>query len=83
MFDAISHRIGDGILTITLNRPDNLNASALAMGDELERSFRDVNVNVNVNDNDDVRAVIVTGAGRGLVCTVARRGTESEEGRPQ
>lgn len=58
MFDTITHRIDDGILTITLNRPDNLNAFVLTMGDELERSFREV------NDNDDVRAVIVTGAGR-------------------
>ena len=58
MFETIAHRIDDGILTITLNRPDNLNAFVVTMGDELERSFRDV------NDNDDVRAVIVTGAGR-------------------
>ncbi|MEU1208586.1 crotonase/enoyl-CoA hydratase family protein [Nocardia sp. NPDC005825] len=58
MFETITHRIDDGILTITLNRPDNLNAFVLTMGDELERSFREV------NDNDAVRAVIVTGAGR-------------------
>lgn len=58
MFETITHRIDDGILTITLNRPDNLNAFVLTMGDELERSLREV------NDNDDVRAVVVTGAGR-------------------
>ncbi|NEW37705.1 crotonase/enoyl-CoA hydratase family protein [Nocardia cyriacigeorgica] len=58
MFETITHRIDDGILTITLNRPENLNAFVVTMGDELERSFREV------NDDDNVRAVIVTGAGR-------------------
>ncbi|WP_440713857.1 crotonase/enoyl-CoA hydratase family protein [Gordonia sp. FQ] len=58
MFETITHRLVDGILTVTLNRPDNLNAFVLTMGDELERTFREV------NDDDAVRAVIVTGAGR-------------------
>lgn len=58
MFETITHEHNDGILTITLNRPDNLNAFVLTMGRELEQSFREV------NDDDSVRAVIVTGAGR-------------------
>ncbi len=49
----------DGILTITLNRPDKLNAMSYAMLDalllELDRADQD----------DGVRAVIFTGAGRG------------------
>lgn len=48
----------DGILVLTLNRPQALNAFTVEMADELEATFREV------NDDDDVRAVVVTGAGR-------------------
>ncbi|RLV49917.1 enoyl-CoA hydratase [Nocardioides mangrovicus] len=48
----------DGILTVTLNRPDALNAFDLTMAAELETLF------VAVRGDDDVRAVVVTGAGR-------------------
>ncbi|MFT3716615.1 MAG: crotonase/enoyl-CoA hydratase family protein [Gordonia sp. (in: high G+C Gram-positive bacteria)] len=48
----------DGVLTLTLNRPDQLNAFTVEMADELEHFFR------AVNDDDAVRAVIVTGAGK-------------------
>lgn len=57
-FTTIRHEVEDGILTVTLDRPDNLNAFTVEMADELERTF------VEVDDRDDVRAVIVTGAGR-------------------
>jgi enoyl-CoA hydratase/carnithine racemase len=50
--------VEDGVLTVTLNRPDALNAFTVTMAEELERTF------IEVNDQDDVRAVIVTGAGR-------------------
>ncbi len=48
----------DGILTLTLNRPDALNAFTVTMARELEDAFR------RVNDDDSVAAVVVTGAGR-------------------
>lgn len=48
----------DGILTLTLHRPDALNSFTVTMADELEDAFR------RVNDHDEVRAVVVTGAGR-------------------
>ncbi len=48
----------DGIATLTLNRPDALNAFDLTMARELERVFR------TDARSDDVRAVVVTGAGR-------------------
>ncbi|WP_456698813.1 crotonase/enoyl-CoA hydratase family protein [Aeromicrobium sp. P5_D10] len=47
-----------GILIVTLNRPESLNAFTATMADELEFVFR------QVNDMDDVRAVVVTGAGK-------------------
>ncbi len=57
-FTTISHDLEDGILTVTLDRPDQLNSFTVQMADELERTFREV------DDDDAVRAVIVTGAGR-------------------
>ncbi len=48
----------DGILTLTLNRPEALNAFTVTMARELEDAFR------RVNTEDAVAAVVVTGAGR-------------------
>jgi len=55
---TVAHSVDDGVLTVTLNRPEQLNAFTVTMADELERTFREV------NDDDTVRAVVVTGAGR-------------------
>ncbi|OWL89549.1 enoyl-CoA hydratase, partial [Mycolicibacterium peregrinum] len=57
-YKTIRHELDDGILTVVLDRPDNLNAFTVEMADELEHTF------VAVNDDDAVRAVIVTGEGR-------------------
>ncbi|MBC2641877.1 MULTISPECIES: crotonase/enoyl-CoA hydratase family protein [unclassified Rhodococcus (in: high G+C Gram-positive bacteria)] len=57
-YRTIRHEIEDGILTVVLDRPDNLNAFTVEMADELEHTF------VSVNDDDAVRTVIVTGEGR-------------------
>jgi enoyl-CoA hydratase/carnithine racemase len=57
-FETIALAVADGIATITLNRPDKLNAFTARMRDELIAAF-------DATDADDaVRAVIVTGAGR-------------------
>jgi enoyl-CoA hydratase/carnithine racemase len=48
------------VLTVTLNRPDKLNAYTAQMGRELEDAF------VAADADDNVRVVIVTGAGRGF-----------------
>lgn len=48
----------DGVATLTLDRPDQLNAFDLTMARELEQVFREDAW------SDDVRAVVVTGAGR-------------------
>src|SRR5690349_8168340 len=57
-YTTIRHELEDGVLTVTLDRPDKLNAFTVTMADELEQTF------IEVNDDDEVRAVIVTGAGR-------------------
>ncbi len=48
----------DGIATLTLHRPDALNAFNLTMARELEQVF------LTDARDDDVRAVVVTGSGR-------------------
>jgi enoyl-CoA hydratase/carnithine racemase len=59
-FEQITTETSEGILTITLNRPERLNAWTGRMGEELRAAFE-------LSDaDDDVRVVIVTGAGRGF-----------------
>jgi enoyl-CoA hydratase/carnithine racemase len=59
-FEQIRYELADGVLTITLNRPDRLNAFTETMMNELIAAF-------DASDADDeVRAVIVTGEGRGF-----------------
>ena len=57
-FETLTWEVEDGILTLTLNRPDQLNAFNLTMASELEQAFR------RVRTDNAVRAVVVTGAGR-------------------
>ena len=57
-FETLLYAVEDGIATITLNRPDKLNAFTARMMKELIEVFE-------LTDADDaVRVVIVTGAGR-------------------
>ncbi|MFD1934167.1 MULTISPECIES: crotonase/enoyl-CoA hydratase family protein [Nonomuraea] len=57
-FTQIEYGVADGIATLTLNRPERLNAFTLTMRRELIEAF-------DLADTDDaVRAVVVTGAGR-------------------
>ncbi len=56
----ITYAVADGIATITLNRPERLNAFTNTMMRELLDAFD------RVDADDDVRVVIVTGAGRGF-----------------
>lgn len=59
-FDEILYDVSDWIATITLNRPDKLNAWTFKMEAEYKRAMADAEA------RDDVRAIIVTGAGRGF-----------------
>ena len=59
-FETLLYAVEDGIATITLNRPDRLNAFTGQMMVDMMKAF-------DITDADDaVRAVIVTGAGRGF-----------------
>jgi enoyl-CoA hydratase/carnithine racemase len=59
-YEQITTDVDAGVLTITLNRPDRLNAWTQTMGRELIAAFDDA------DRDDDVRCIIVTGAGRGF-----------------
>ena len=59
-FQEILYDVADGVATITLNRPERLNAFTPTMMQEL------IDALDRVDEDDDVRAVIVTGAGRGF-----------------
>jgi enoyl-CoA hydratase/carnithine racemase len=53
-----AHNAATGIVTITLNRPDRLNALTFDVYDELRHTFR------ALNTEPGVRAIVVTGAGK-------------------
>src|SRR5260370_23348491 len=59
-YETIKYEVAEQILTITLNRPDKLNAFNGPMQKELIDAFD------QADKDDDIRAIIVTGAGRGL-----------------
>lgn len=50
--------ITDGIATVTLNRPDHMNAFTPTMGKELEMIFQEA------DKDDSIRVIVVTGAGK-------------------
>lgn len=56
----LTERPRDGVLLLTLNRPDRLNAITFRMFDELHELCR------ALKDDEGVRAVVVTGSGRGF-----------------
>jgi enoyl-CoA hydratase/carnithine racemase len=57
-FAEIEYEVADGIATISLNRPDKLNAGTARMVRDLLGAIDEVDA------DDDVRAVILTGRGR-------------------
>ena len=57
-YETLSCDLSEHILTVTLNRPEKLNAFTVTMANEL------IDVFTTASDNDEVRAIIVTGAGR-------------------
>jgi enoyl-CoA hydratase/carnithine racemase len=59
-FEQITTDVADRVLTITLNRPERLNAWTATMGRELIEALDAADA------DDEVGAIIVTGAGRGF-----------------
>ena len=57
-YEHITCDLDGAIMTVTLNRPDKLNAYTGQMGAEIAEAFE------RADGDDNVRAIIVTGAGR-------------------
>jgi enoyl-CoA hydratase/carnithine racemase len=57
-YETLSYDVEDGVLTLTLDRPDQLNAFTVEMAEELVDAF------TRASTDDEVRAVVVTGRGR-------------------
>ena len=57
-YSTLDYTTEDGILTLTLDRPDQLNAFTVTMADELVDAFD------RASGDDDVTAVVVTGRGK-------------------
>jgi enoyl-CoA hydratase/carnithine racemase len=58
MDEPVRFELADGVATLTLSRPDRLNAFSGAMGEALSAAYR------RCDEDDAVRAVVLTGAGR-------------------
>lgn len=59
-YETILVEQSEGIVTLTMNRPERLNAWTYQMGDELTAAINEGNA------DDDVIAFVLTGAGRGF-----------------
>lgn len=57
-YNTLDWQVAQGVLTLTLNRPQLLNAFTVEMADELVDAFQ------RASREDAVRAVVVTGAGK-------------------
>ena len=57
-YETLDYTVDDGILTLTLDRPEQLNAFTVSMADELVAAFD------RASTDDGVAAVVVTGRGR-------------------
>ena len=84
--EEILYAVKDRVATVTLNRPDKLNAFTTRMRDGLIETF------ARADADDDVRVIIVTGAGRAFCAGAdlsagpatfdyAKRGVQDEERR--
>ena len=59
-FNTLQYQVVDHVLTLTMNRPERLNA----FNSEMQREF--LEALDHADQDDEIRAVIVTGEGRGF-----------------
>ncbi|WP_338780188.1 enoyl-CoA hydratase-related protein [Streptomyces sp. DG1A-41] len=71
---AVLHTTGDHVLSLTLNRPETLNALTPDQRDEIVRLLSEASASA------EVRAVVLTGTGRGFCVGADLRGTAATTG---
>ena len=59
-YEEIIYNVTDNVATITLNRPNRLNAWTRLMAEEVREAM------LNAADDSGVRVIVLTGAGRGF-----------------
>lgn len=59
-YETVLYEVADGVATVTLNRPEKLNALTDQLAEDTQAALRDADA------DDDVRIVLLTGAGRGF-----------------
>jgi enoyl-CoA hydratase/carnithine racemase len=57
-YSTLDYQVKDGVLTLTLNRPDAMNAFTVTMANELVAALQ------RAGSDDEVKAIVVTGAGK-------------------
>lgn len=71
-YETLLHQVDAGVVTITLNRPEALNALNAVMRRELLAAFR------AAARDAEIRAIVITGAGRGFCAGADLRGGSGE-----
>jgi enoyl-CoA hydratase len=73
---VVTDEVEPGIVVVRMNRPDRLNALSQGLIAELHRTFE------SLGNDRSVRAVVLTGAGRGFCAGADIKGVEGESGAP-
>ena len=77
-YEAVAFEIADRVATITLSRPERMNAFTWQMGAELSDAY------ARCDADDEVRAIVLTGAGRAFCAGADLGGGRATfESRPQ
>jgi enoyl-CoA hydratase/carnithine racemase len=81
-YEDILYSVEDGVATVTLNRPDKLNAWRAEMDRDVRAAMREA------SNDADVRVIVLTGAGRGFCAgadmatlNAIQRASEADDGR--
>src|SRR5215470_11883954 len=74
-YEQILYDVADGIATVTLNRPEKLNAWTMRMGAEVRHAL------VHADKDPGVRVMIVTGAGKGYCAGADMEMLQAAQGR--
>jgi enoyl-CoA hydratase/carnithine racemase len=75
-FETLLFEVAEGVATITLDRPEKLNACDAVLLEEISRVYEQLRY------DDDVRAVVLTGSGDTAFCTGIDRGLAMESVQP-